>query len=59
MKSITRQKGLEEIERLLAGTARVFIVGCGTCTTATKTGLRVQSTRVRKGEVAAQLRSSQ
>lgn len=38
MKSITRQKSLEEIERLLTGMARVFIVGCGTCTTATKTG---------------------
>lgn len=38
MKSITRQKSLEEIAGQLADTARVFIVGCGTCTTATKTG---------------------
>jgi len=38
MKSITRQKSFEEIERGLSSWARVFIVGCGTCTTATMTG---------------------
>ncbi len=38
MKSITRQKSLEQIERGLSDWARVFIVGCGTCTTATMTG---------------------
>jgi len=38
MKSITRQKPLDEIKEGLAGFERVFIVGCGTCTTMTKTG---------------------
>jgi ferredoxin len=38
MKSITKQKSLEELQRQLAGLDRVFIVGCGTCTTVTKTG---------------------
>lgn len=38
MKSITKQKPLEEIEQLLGGLERVYIVGCGTCATMTKTG---------------------
>jgi hypothetical protein len=38
MKSITRQKPLEEIKQQLDGFNRVFIVGCGTCATMTKTG---------------------
>jgi ferredoxin len=38
MKSITRQKSLEEIEEQLANLDHVFIIGCGTCTTMTKTG---------------------
>ncbi|MFC2002146.1 methylenetetrahydrofolate reductase C-terminal domain-containing protein [Chloroflexota bacterium] len=38
MKSITRQKPFEEIKEQLAGFDRPFIVGCGTCTTMTKTG---------------------
>ena len=38
MKSITRQKSLEEIQEQLKGLDRIFIVGCGTCTTMTKTG---------------------
>jgi hypothetical protein len=38
MKSITRQKPFEEIEEQLAGFDRLFIAGCGTCTTMTKTG---------------------
>lgn len=40
MKSITKQKPLEEIEQELEGLDSVFIVGCGTCTTMTKTGGR-------------------
>ncbi len=40
MKSITRQKSLEEIEQQLEGLERVYIVGCGTCATMTKTGGR-------------------
>jgi hypothetical protein len=38
MKSITKQKTMDEIQRLLQGLDRVFIVGCGTCTTMTHTG---------------------
>jgi ferredoxin len=38
MKSITRQKTMDEIQRLLQGLDRVFIIGCGTCTTMTHTG---------------------
>ena len=40
MKSITKQKPLEEIEQQLEGLERVYIIGCGTCTTMTKTGGR-------------------
>jgi len=38
MKSITRQKTLEEIKEQLTNLDHVFIIGCGTCTTMTKTG---------------------
>jgi hypothetical protein len=38
MKSITKQKPFEEIKEQLANFDRVFIVGCGTCTTMLKTG---------------------
>ena len=38
MKSITRQKPFEEIEEQLSGFDRLFIIGCGTCTTMTGTG---------------------
>ncbi|MBT3311118.1 MAG: 5,10-methylenetetrahydrofolate reductase [Desulfobacterales bacterium] len=38
IRSITQQKTEEEIERLLSGSIRVFIIGCGTCTTLTHTG---------------------
>jgi ferredoxin len=38
MKSITKQKSFEEIQRQLEGFDRVYIAGCGTCTTMTKTG---------------------
>ena len=40
MKSITRQKPLGEIEQQLEGLERVYIIGCGTCATMTKTGGR-------------------
>jgi hypothetical protein len=40
MKSITRQKTPEEIKDLLEGLERVYILGCGTCTTMTRTGGR-------------------
>ena len=38
MKSITRQKSLDEVQEQLKGLDRIFIIGCGTCTTMTKTG---------------------
>jgi ferredoxin len=38
MKSITKQKPFEEILKLLEGCDKIFITGCGTCTTMTKTG---------------------
>jgi len=38
MKSITRQKSFDEILEQLKDMERVFVVGCGTCTTMTKTG---------------------
>ena len=38
MKSITKQKPFEEIRQQLEGFDRVYIAGCGTCTTMTKTG---------------------
>lgn len=38
MKSITKQKSIEEIQQQLEGIGRVYIVGCGTCTTMTRTG---------------------
>ena len=38
IRSITQPKNDEDILRLLEGSARIFIVGCGTCTTMTHTG---------------------
>ncbi len=38
MKSITRQKTFDEIKAQLSAFDRPFIIGCGTCTTMTKTG---------------------
>jgi ferredoxin len=38
IRSITKQKEIEEIVTLLEGVARVFIVGCGTCVTMCRTG---------------------
>jgi hypothetical protein len=38
IRSITRRKSEDEINRLLKGFGRVFVIGCGTCTTLTKTG---------------------
>jgi len=38
MKSITRLKQFEEIEEQLTSFDRLFIIGCGTCTTMTRTG---------------------
>ena len=38
IRSITRQKSEDEINRLLEECSRVFIIGCGTCVTLTRTG---------------------
>lgn len=38
IRSITRPKSAEEIDRLLEGSGRIFIIGCGTCVTLTHTG---------------------
>ncbi|MFZ0452008.1 MAG: methylenetetrahydrofolate reductase C-terminal domain-containing protein [Desulfatiglandaceae bacterium] len=38
IRSITRQKSEEEIDRLLSGSQRIFVIGCGTCVTLTHTG---------------------
>jgi len=38
MKAITRQKPPNEIEEQLTAIDTLFIIGCGTCTTMTKTG---------------------
>lgn len=38
IRSITRQKSEEELEQLLNGLQRIFIIGCGTCATLTNTG---------------------
>lgn len=40
MKSITKQKPFDEIQQQLEGFDRVYIIGCGTCATMTKTGGR-------------------
>jgi ferredoxin len=38
IRSITQQKPEEEVDQLLEGLGRIFIVGCGTCVTLTRTG---------------------
>lgn len=38
IRSITQPKPEEELDRLLNGFTRIFVVGCGTCTTLTHTG---------------------
>ena len=38
IRSITRPKPAEEIDGLLGDAGRVFVIGCGTCTTLTRTG---------------------
>jgi len=38
IRSITQQKSEEEIDQLLSGLGRIFVIGCGTCVTLTHTG---------------------
>ena len=40
MKSITKQKPFDEVEQQLGRFDRVYVIGCGTCATMTKTGGR-------------------
>jgi len=48
MKSITRQKPVEEIQQQLETLDRVYIVGCGTCATMTRTGGREEVQEMKK-----------
>lgn len=48
MKSITKQKPFEEVKQQLDKFDRVFIVGCGTCATMTKTGGRDEVLAMKK-----------
>jgi len=48
MKSITKQKPFEEIKQELEGFDRVYIAGCGTCSTMTKTGGREEVLKMRE-----------
>ena len=38
IRSITKQKPFEEVEKLLEDVEGIFIIGCGTCTTMCQTG---------------------
>ena len=44
IRSITQLKSEEEIDRLLEGLMRIFIIGCGTCVTLTRTGGEPEAT---------------
>ena len=48
MKSITKQKPFEEIKQQLEGFDRVYIAGCGTCSTLTRTGGKEEVLEMRK-----------
>jgi hypothetical protein len=48
MKSITKQKSVEEIEQELGGFDRIYITGCGTCATMTKTGGREEVLKMKE-----------
>ena len=48
MKSITKQKPFEEIKQQLEGFDRVYIAGCGTCSTMTRTGGKEEVLEMRK-----------
>jgi hypothetical protein len=48
MKSITKQKSVEEIEQELRGFDRIYVVGCGTCATMTRTGGREEVLKMKE-----------
>ena len=49
IRSITKQKSEEDIDHLLDGLGRVFIIGCGTCVTLTRTGGEPDVRAMREG----------
>ena len=51
IRSITRLKPEEELDRLLDGLTRLFVIGCGTCVTLTRTG-GVEQVRAMAGSLA-------
>ena len=57
IRSITRQKTFEEISSLLAPFRKIFIAGCGTCTTMTRTGgqPQVEQMAARLGEAGKEV----
>lgn len=48
IRSITRPKTEEEIDRLLNGYGRIFLIGCGTCVTMTRTGGEAEVSNMRR-----------
>ncbi len=42
MNTITAQKSFEEIQEMLEGSERIYIIGCGTCATMCHTGGKVE-----------------
>lgn len=48
IRSITQAKPAASLERLLEGSSRLFIVGCGTCVTLTHTGGEPEVTAMRE-----------
>jgi len=48
MKSITKQKPIEELKQQLEKFDRVYIAGCGTCATMTKTGGREEVLKMKE-----------
>jgi hypothetical protein len=48
IRSITQKKTEEELDQLLTGVARIFVIGCGTCVTMTHTGGTPEVTEVKE-----------
>lgn len=48
IRSITQPKSEEELDKLLDGLTRLFVVGCGTCVTLTETGGAAQVDAMRE-----------
>ncbi|MBW1849881.1 MAG: methylenetetrahydrofolate reductase C-terminal domain-containing protein [Deltaproteobacteria bacterium] len=52
IRSITQKKPEEELDQLLEGLGRIFIIGCGTCTTLTNTGGGPQVEAMKESQTA-------